>query len=301
MLLITFATCSCDAANEEQKEHSLSIFVLGNSYSIDSFSYVPAMLENILPHLDIHITLLYKSGCSVTEHYSNAKNSSYAYREFSYDSGKGWKRVQNSQNILSSLSSHEWDYIVTSTYSSRPYTFADIYDSVVGIYDFLESHTHDDTIIVWMQTPTVSDYDSRKGDVTSDDFFISESNACKDIQQFSPFKHIIPVGTAIQNARHTYLKSLGDCGDLTYDGLHIQNGLPRMIESYVICEFLLRSLALGVSIDQCSWVATQKNIKNLFLPWNGDKGESCGITDSNVSLAKKIAKESIVFPFTLNE
>ena len=110
---------------------------------------------------------------------------------------------------------------------------------------------------------------------------------------------IIPCGTAIQNARNTSFNELGDGGELTYDTLHLQEGVPRLIDAFVCSQYLLDNYLGGGSISGVTFFPDEE----FLASWKslGKKGSPVGVNRSNVEKCKQLALKSIEQPFILFE
>ena len=110
----------------------------------------------------------------------------------------------------------------------------------------------------------------------------------------------IPAGTAIQDARTTSLDALGAFGHLSYEGLHLQEGIPCLLEAYIVAN---RVLSL-IGEDRKGFFAdsvrpTQANVVEWNVPQRN--GSSVGVTASNILLSQKICSMAIKKPYVITD
>lgn len=109
----------------------------------------------------------------------------------------------------------------------------------------------------------------------------------------------IPCGTAIQNARTTPLKNLGDTGGLMYDNLHLQEGIPCLIEAYVAAIVIANLMGKPISVfgnqirPTDAWITAHNIIQR--------HGSSVGVTDENCYIAQKCAAIAVKKPYEITD
>lgn len=119
----------------------------------------------------------------------------------------------------------------------------------------------------------------------------------KKVLETSPCSFVIPCGTGIHLARQNEtLNALGDYGGLTYEGVHLQEGLPCLLSAYVSTMKILELFGIGYkSVLGEQTRPTQEWITAKAIP--GQNGTSVGVTDANCYLAQKIATQAIKFHY----
>ncbi len=208
---------------------TLKVLAIGNSFSDNTTNYLYdiAKAEGMT---DVVVGRLYIGACSVQQHLYNATNNEPKYTYSKNNSGI-WMPTDNA-TLLYGLQDEDWDIITlqqNSGNSGLPESYKDCLEQLIAYVD--ENKTNPDAKLLWHMTWAYQQ------DSTHSAFSNYASNQdrmyqsiCQTVQQVvvptNAFDAVIPVGTAIQNARTSIV---GDT--LTIDGYHL-NTLGEVIGSY---------------------------------------------------------------------
>lgn len=125
----------------------------------------------------------------------------------------------------------------------------------------------------------------------------------------NPISFVIPCGTAIQNARgNSTLKALGAAsaysepyntgnGMLTYDGVHLQSGVPQLISAYTCCLSIMKLFGkefYGIFNNSSNPTTAWRNNHNFPHGANSSVIEA---TTARKLLSAKCATMAIQYPF----
>ncbi len=204
-----------------EKANTLKVLMIGNSYADDTRYYVPWIAES-LGFEEVVIASLYIGGCSVRTHYLNSQSGAESYDFRCYEGGKWIDQVGNKQQSLEfGIKYKDWDYITiqqASVDSGKASTYNSDLDNLI---DYVKkTATNKNVKLAWNMTwayregySVLSQYNNSQ---------ISMYNAIrstvKDRIETNPaFDVVLPAGTAIQNARTSYL---GDTFNMD-DGTHL--------------------------------------------------------------------------------
>ena len=209
---------------------TLKVLAIGNSFSNNTTRYLYDIakaegVENIV------LGRLYIGGCSLQKHMNCANNNLMSYTYYKNTTGT-WDKMEN-VNMLYGIQDEEWD-IITMQQSSGNSGLPDSYDPYLDqLIEYVNTNkTNPDAKLVWHMTWAY------QGDSTHNDFAkyansqdtmykcIIEANKQKTVDH-PAFSALIPVGTAVQNVRTSYI---GDT--LTSDGFHLNN-MGEFIGGYV--------------------------------------------------------------------
>ena len=298
LLLLPLLLSGCQKEQEEIPD--FKILVIGNSLSDDAFSYVPCILHEVLPDLNVKVCVLYSSGCRTESHYKNIINDEEAYNYHSCTSkSRSWS-TKKPYSALKALKEGDWDLILTNSFSHTPSYYDELQPYLNDLIVLCHQYTKPSVPVLWIQTPShAGTYKFIAGKYTSNQYFYEEVKVCLRIIAETAISGIIPCGTAIQNARNTDFNEFGDGGELTYDTLHLQEGVPRLIDAFVCSQYLLDNYLGGGSISGVTFFPDEEFLSS----WKslGRKGSPVGMTRSNVEKCKQIALKSIEHPFILFE
>ena len=283
---------------DKEKEDAAywNILLIGNSYTQDEFSYVPALLKEFFPQLKFRIGILYQGGCSVAAHYTKLETDG-TYEMYSEYTSEDSRWTNNtSVKISSVLKEHVWK-IVTLQQASA---FQDSFSSMAKIPDLMEGYTQiigkKPTFLYVFphirgsQNAQIQAYGSK----TENAYNAFLPIALQAVRSYG-FSGLIQNATAVENARKTSLNSLntGGDGDLTADAdSHLCEGIPCLVANY--CSFLRLLPYMGLSsvnltnshiLPTGSWVASQ-NVPN-------QQGIPSEVTEANRLLAVKCAEMAV--------
>jgi len=204
----------------------LSILSIGNSYSDDAHEFLYEVLTS-LGIEKVHTANLYVGGCTLEQHaaFLDTDVKDYSMRVYSKAEGKRGEKM----DLIDALKERSWDYITLQqgTITSGD---ADTYNSdLTKIVDFVRKNAPKSKFAWHMTWSFAYSYSSTA--------FLKEygrdqmklyhaicSAVQKKIVEPKLFDYLIPVGTAIQNARSS---KLGDT--LNRDGYHLSADLGRYI------------------------------------------------------------------------
>lgn len=225
---------------EWKEDGALRILTIGNSFSDDTMEYMYQIASSAGVR-NIELGNLYIGGCTVATHVSNAKGDKPAY-EYRVNTKGRWSTTNN-YKMSAALASKKWDFISmqqASGSSGVPATYKDL-DYLIS---YVRSSANPEAVLVWNMTWAYQQ------NSTHEEFPKYGKNQMKmyesilgalssQIDTKEEIKIISPTGTAIQNARTSYV---GDT--LTRDGYHLSLDLGRYIAGLTFFKALT-----GLSID----------------------------------------------------
>ena len=212
----------------------LKILNIGNSFSVDSQEYVYQIAKD-LGVKDIKLGNLFIGGCSLETHLNNANNNWASYTYYTNSDGN-WQATDN-YPLLNALTSEKWDYVVFQQVSGLS-GVAESYDNLDELIHIVEMYAPQ-AKYVWQMTWAYQ-HDSTHGDfVRYNNDQMTMYNAIVSAVQSKIVNHakidyIIPSGTAVQNARTSYI---GDT--LTRDGFHLSYDFGRYLAGVTVAHTLL--------------------------------------------------------------
>lgn len=236
LILILFCGCTRLEGNEplppEQQRDTLRILAVGNSFSADAVEQnlwelldaaaVPAVVGNI-----------YASGSYLVHHWKRAVGDKAEYRYFKRTE-EGSVSLEN-QTLLHGLLDEKWDVISLQQASDLSGLYDTYFPYLPDLMDWIGERS--DAEIVFHQTwayPANSTHDAF-ANYDNDQMKMYEAivDAVSRATEACGIKTVIPVGTAVQNARTS---RLGDT--LNRDGLHLELTYGRYLAACVWFEAL---------------------------------------------------------------
>ena len=189
------------------EQGAIRILAIGNSFSQDAVEQYLYELGAAVGH-DFIIGNMYIGGCDLDRHLSNLQSDAEAYEYRKVVDGE--KVLKNKYKLSQALADESWDYISlqqASGKSGKYDTYTALADLIAGIQarcpQAKSSSTHE----------SFPDYDSNQ--MTMYNAIVSAARQA--VTNHTALNLLIPSGTAIQNARTSFL---GDA--FNRDGYHLE-------------------------------------------------------------------------------
>ncbi len=274
-LLLGLCACGNSAPQETQDEilppatnapttvKSLKVLAIGNSFSVDAMEhlYAVAQAEGVS---EIVLGNLYIPGCPLKTHAENSASGEEAYKYYKNTTGV-WEVSPMQMSLLQGLQDEQWDIITmqqASPYSGLPDTYQPYLEQLVTFVN--ENKTNPDAKLYWHMTWAYQ-HDSTQvafARYANDQhtMYLGIVNAVqKEVQNCGAFEKILPVGTAIQNARTSFM---GDT--LTRDGFHLSN-MGRVIAAYTWYAVIDGQTLHAVNIDRADSLKLTESDKKVIV------------------------------------
>ena len=205
------------------------MLAIGNSFSDNTVQYLYdiAVAEGMT---DVMVARLYIPGCSLAMHLENAETNAPAYTYYKNESGV-WKETE-AASMLYALQDEQWDIITMQQSSGNSGIAETYYASIEQLVKYVnENKTNPNARLVWHMTWAYQQGSTKEAFSNyNNDQMIMYNAITEAVQQvivpMSDFHSIIPVGTAIQNVRTSFISD-----ELTRDTYHL-NDLGKVIGSY---------------------------------------------------------------------
>lgn len=267
--LIIFFISLCGISVFAQK--TVKILSIGNSFSVDAQTYLADLAK--AAGFRFVIGNVYIGGCSLEKHWQLANENTPNYN-FSRVTPDDTIKLTG-KTLLSCIQSEKWDYITLQQVSQNSGIIDTYFPYMSNLINYVKANASNPKVkIVLHQTWAYAKNSKHGGFVNyhqnQDSMYIAITNTVKQVTERTGIKTIIPSGTAIQNARGSYL---GD--NLCRDGFHL-------------------NLMIGRYIAGCGWfeVLFQKSvIGNTFIPK--------GVTGEDALTAQMAAHYAVLNPFVV--
>lgn len=234
------------------QNHSLSVLMIGNSFSMDTMAYA-ADIALSAGVKEVYFGNLHIGGCSLSYHATNAQQNSPNYQYFVNKNGK-WNKAAvqfppppGDTSLATALHSHSWDYVCLQQVSGSSGDADSYNDDLSYMIDYVQTHAPG-AKLVWNMTWAYQQ-DSNHPDFArynNDQTTMYNAIVSAVQQKICPndvFVHVIPAGTAVQNSRTSVL---GDT--ITLDGFHMSRPYGR----YLVGLMLVKTLT-GRPIDNVTF------------------------------------------------
>ena len=281
---LSLVLCSCTKIEAPEEEPAVAfhvnICVLGNSYSNDSFSYVPFILRQYGITSNIHI--YYRSGGSLydLDKEWNGGKDDVSHYHIDTRTDKKWQRSQGipAKEIVSS---EHWDIVSfqqSSLQVDKENSYFPYLDNIIDRVRELCPYQLD---LAWFMA-----YNRANNDANEENLRVQHTIVDK-----MSFGLVFPVATAVFNCQANPV--LSGMGDSEYgrmysaDNVHLQEGLPCYVAALSIVEAILRKYSPDKTVLGDKVRPVQKWIEEIggITP----NGGAVGVTEDNCLLAQRAA------------
>lgn len=241
-LILSFALIF-GAGSFAAQTDTLKVLAIGNSFSEDAVEEHLSQLAQA-EGLTVVIGNMYIGGCSLERHVNNLRGNLPEYRYRKFDP-KGSMKEINGYTLEKVLAEEDWDYISVqqvSSFSGMPETYSPWLPELV---DFVKARVPGAEIMFHMTWAYAPNSDHGAFVNYGKDQMKMYNAIVSAVWQEAPkvgIDLIIPSGTAIQNARTSFLGN-----DLTRDGYHLKRHIGRYIAACTWLEAVLGVNPVGNS------------------------------------------------------
>ena len=240
------AICMCIllllAGGAYAQQKTVRILAIGNSFSQDAVEqYLHELAE--AEGISTIIGNMFIGGCSLERHVKNARDNApaYAYRKIGTD---GKKREKGKMSLEAVLADEAWDYV--SLQQASP--FSGMYEtyeaSLPELIEYVKARLPKKTKLMLHQTWAYASTSKHSGfknyNCNQLTMYQAIADAVKKAAKANKIKIVIPSGTAIQNARTSFI---GD--HLNRDGYHLDVKIGRYTAACTWFERIFKHNVVG--------------------------------------------------------
>ena len=263
-------------ASEKDDSKPLKVLIIGNSYSVDTFTYLHDIC--VSAGVNVVVGVAHDSGGSLSDAMSKINNSQTIHSYYKWTNQNGYTRTASPLYDLA-ITDEDWDIILFQQMSFASRDYSTFQPHLSNLKSHVEGIATNPNVrfginMIWERSTTSSSVGDKETQVGFyNDIVSNYRRAMLD----SDLEILIPTGTAIQNGRENeHLIQVGY--ELTRDGAHLDEGIGRYIAAMTVFETLFNKNTFGdVS----------------FAPGNADK--------HLVYLAKMVAKKAVDNPYKISE
>src|SRR5699024_2592869 len=263
-------------SDSPQGDKVVRVLAIGNSFSQDGIeNYLHELAE--AAGIKMIIGNLYIGGASLALHVDNIRGdkAKYSYRKIGVN---GEKNITPDTKISDVLSEEKWDFISLQQVSGFSGKLNSYEESLPELYAYVLEHVSnpEEVRMVLHQTWAYQQDSDHKNfaNYNNDQSQMYEaiSSTSEKVLRLENFDRIVPAGTAIQNARTSYI---GD--HYTRDGYHLELNYGRFTAA-------------------CAWFETLfgKDVrKNTVIP--------ASVTEIEEKISQEAAHQAVLNPFEISE
>lgn len=256
------------------QQKTVRILAIGNSFSQDAVEqYLHELAE--AEGISTIIGNMFIGGCSLERHVKNARDNApaYAYRKIGTD---GKKREKGKMSLEAVLADEAWDYV--SLQQASP--FSGMYEtyeaSLPELIEYVKARLPKKTKLMLHQTWAYASTSKHSGfknyNCNQLTMYQAIADAVQKAAKVNKIKIVIPSGTAIQNARTSFI---GD--HLNRDGYHLDVKIGRYTAACTWFERIFKHNVVG----------------NPYAPE--------GLDEARKAVAQKAAHAAVKHPYKVTE
>ena len=274
---------------------SISILFVGNSLTHDSVSYVPYILKTLFPDIGFDIHIFFNGGTTLATQYTRFVNDTPAANYSICKNDYAWKTYGNTHTMRYILETYKFDVVCMQDYFTFRSTFTvEDLEGWNNCQTFIEEHYTGGNplkFVTLMPAPVRDNWTSQEHPTTAV-VYAATVAAMKLIMKNTVAEAVIPCGYGIYKAMGTSLDQLGDMGHLSHDALHAQEGIPCLLQAYIVVLWILGVMEQHKSIYASPIRMTTAIYDTLNVPGsNVGTGVITG-TDAENELVQEIAVQS---------
>lgn len=260
----------------------IRILFIGNSLIQDGVSYLPYILKTYYPEVSFEIYMWYNSGHTLQQNYEKFLSGTPCKIFSTAINTATWTQNKDNMKMSEILTTMKFDIVCMQPFLSVAEVDTEL-DAWNNCIDYIKSNYTGGNSLKFVSILHAPKRSNVESDVTKFKAWkkaLMTETICEDV---------IPMGLAIYNALSTELDSLGDQGHLSTDGVHAQEGLPCLLQAYILAQWILDELSIPKGIYNKKISITTEIYNSINVPGpNLGTGVITGTGDQNI-LAQEIA------------
>ena len=269
----------------------LRVLAIGNSYTIDGTVYIKNVMSEIgeVNDEDYCVYVMVMAGAALDDWSRVCQDNEIS--TISLVAGD-WK-MPVTQGTMEELFAQDWDVIVFQQVSLKADNYFS-YNPALGVLTELARRccTNKDMIFAWHLIHSYANsYDTKL--TKGEERWNGISLAAQCVMAQDGFDLLIPMGTAIQNARGTLLNTEND---LTRDGTHLAYGVGRYVAACAWVQALFAPAFSFSILDHMDVYGTRE------VEMDGDYKNTdtyVSVTEDNRIICRQCAYLACLFPYRL--
>lgn len=265
-----------------ENRKSISILFIGNSLTQDAVAYLPYMLKTYYPEISFKLYMWYIGGKTLGDHYRNFTVGGNAEIFSVAENTEAWTNHGSSVPMSKVLADYNFDIVCMQEYFNFKTEYEDLTDWN-NCRDYIVSNYKGGNALEF-----VSLFHAPKRAVAETVMEMTNYGNARILQK-TISQDMIPCGIAVRMAMDTELDTLGDQQHLSPDGTHTQEGLPCLLQTYVVLCWLFDRLSHNKSVYGSPMRMTSAIYNKIKVPGaNIGSGVITG-TDAQNLLAQEVA------------
>lgn len=293
---------------EKTTRKTFKMVCFGNSFTQDACCYVPWILQNLAPGLELTLDLCCIDSCRMAQHCASMTGQSTelggvtlqpkTYTVSHYEPGMAIWKSRNGVSAQEIITSQDWDLVTFQQNGSDSFKDYDTYFAPFVGPTLLAAARCAGRAVRFGWLLTHGSYSADAAELRQR--WQGTADNARRVAQRTPVSVVIPYGTAVEN-----LRTRLDCADtpgLLADGMHLQEGIGCLAAAYTVAMTVMRLAGMEPTVagdttrPDKAWTRSH-DIQGANY---GQSDTVCGITEANCWLAQCAAHAAMDNPYELN-
>ncbi|MCR4612885.1 MAG: DUF4886 domain-containing protein [Bacteroidaceae bacterium] len=276
-------------------KETLRILAIGNSYTLDGTAYLQDLLDNLGLDRSRYCVMVAMRANSSLQTWSEIYEDESVEPWLQCQAGT--LKMDYNHASLKTLLSQPWDIVVLQQVSYYAITYLTYSPWLRTLIDAVRTHcTNPDVCLAWHLVHSYSDSYIYNGEMLSEKRWANISASAQLVARHDGINVIIPMGTAIQNARNSMLENVTD---LTRDHIHLGLGVARYIAACTWVETLFDPV-FGTQMTELTANHPLTNVEENGTGFDSFiLGSSIAVTDDNRPLCIQCAHWACTAPYQI--
>lgn len=282
---------------------SLRFLFIGNSLTQDAVAYLPLVLNEFKDYIDYKIYLWYNSGKTLSQLYSILKNGNTADIFSVCNNAPTWTNYSNTVTASTLFASYnDWTIVSLQEYfnykRNTGYSDVDKEDFNRLVSYLASNHPGSFDVYSFFHRPlSKAEGMSSDTDIARQVFELTKQGVEWQLGSTNGVKNtdskgLIPCGIAAYRAMSVaMLDALGTSGHASADGTHAQEGLPCLMQAWVLAQWVFDTLGLPFDCGNSMVRCTSTNVTALNVP--GGNGSRIDGTEQENQAARSVAVNAV--------
>ena len=270
----------------------ISVLWVGNSLTQDAVSYLPLVLKEIAPNLNFRFYIWYDGGATLSNILSKWTGNRSAEIFSTCENVTSWTNSSSTTMSAFLNSGKTFDVVSIEEYFNYKretgYT-AEAKADFNNIIEWLRNnYQHPFKVASFFHRPLCKNTSNTVDLSIADKVFGLTYDGIRWQMENTISETVIPTGISAYRAMYENdLTGIGSFGYMSADGTHSQEGLPCLMQAWVVALWLFEQMGMPLSINNAQTRVTSSNYSSINVP--GANGSVVVGTTAQDRLAMNVA------------
>ena len=255
----------------EESVKEVSVLWVGNSLTQDAVSYLPLVLKEIAPNLNFRFYIWYDGGATLANILTKWNNNTAAEIFSTCENVTSWTNSTSTTMSAFLNTGKTFDIVSIEEYFNYKretgYTDDQKQDFNRIIEYLRNNYQHPFKVAAYFHRPLCKNSSGQLDLSVADKVYGLTYDGVRWQMENTIAETVIPTGIAAYRAMYdSALNGLGQKGYMTPDYTHSQEGLPCLMQAWVVALWLFEQMGMPVSINNAQTRVTNANYSSIHVP-----------------------------------